>query len=439
METTMRILMVTDFYQPFLGGVEQHVRSLSAELVARGHEVAVATLWSEGLTEFEIDLGVRVYRIHSTTQRATRLFSHPGRRWAPPFPDPEVLWNLRHVVKREQPDIVHGHDWLARSFLPLKAWSGAKFVMSLHYYTLSCAKKSLMYHGAPCSGPGFIKCLECGADHYGALKGVPIVLGNGAMTAAEQVAVDMFLPVSQATAVGNGLVGSQLPFQVIPNFVPDDVRIPRGTAESYLAQLPSDGYLVFVGDLRRFKGINVLLRAYAGLTNAPPLVLIGKVWEETPTDFPPNVVVLKNWPNHAIMEAWRRSMVALVPSIWPEPFGIVVIEAMASGRPVIASHIGGIPDIVVDGETGLLVPPGDSEALRSAIQHLLADPELRERMGQAAKRKASEFQASAVVPHIEQVYSELLPSEKHSSQQDPVNQSMAGVITTGFEVDGERQ
>ena len=61
---------------------------------------------------------------------------------------------MRHVVAREWLEIVHGHDWLARSFLPLKAWSGAKLAMSLHYYTIACAKKSLMYHNAPCSGPG---------------------------------------------------------------------------------------------------------------------------------------------------------------------------------------------------------------------------------------------------------------------------------------------
>jgi glycosyltransferase involved in cell wall biosynthesis len=391
---------------------------LSTALAARGHDVAIVTLWQDGLPEFELDGSVRVYRIRATMQRITWLFSHPERTWAPPFPDAEVVWSLRRIIAREQPDIVHGHDWLARSFIPLKAWSGAKFVMSLHYYTVSCAKKSLMYHDAPCSGPGFTKCLGCGMRHYGAAKGAPTVLSNFVLSAAERATVDMFISVSAATAIGNGLHNDRLPSRIIPNFVPDDIGTIHGDTAAYVEQLPADGFLLFVGDLRRFKGLNVLLEAYAELQDAPPLVLIGKVWDETPTEFPPNVIVLKKWPNYAVMAAWQRSSIAVVPSIWPEPFGIVVIEAMASGRPVVASRIGGIPDMIVDGTTGLLVPPGDPIALRQALARLLADPELRERMGQAARRKVTEFQARTVVPQIERVYAELArPVEAHSQPE----------------------
>jgi len=77
-------------------------------------------------------------------------------------------------------------------------------------------------------------------------------------------------------------------------------------------------------------------------------------------------------------------LLGLVPSIWPEAFGIVVIEAMASGRPVIASRIGGIPDLVRDEVTGLLVQNGDAEALAAAMIRLLADRELASRLGAAA-------------------------------------------------------
>ncbi len=78
------------------------------------------------------------------------------------------------------------------------------------------------------------------------------------------------------------------------------------------------------------------------------------------------------------------------------------------GRPVIASRIGGLRDIVVDGETGFLTPPGDRRALQQAIQKLLDDPALRERMGAMAEQRAAQFRASAVVPRIEQVYQEVL-------------------------------
>ena len=80
------------------------------------------------------------------------------------------------------------------------------------------------------------------------------------------------------------------------------------------------------------------------------------------------------------------------------------------GRPVVASRIGGLPEIVLDGETGLLVPPGDWRTLRGAIQCLLDDPAQRERMGALARQRVVEFQARAVVPRIEQVYQEVLQS-----------------------------
>jgi glycosyltransferase involved in cell wall biosynthesis len=108
------------------------------------------------------------------------------------------------------------------------------------------------------------------------------------------------------------------------------------------------------------------------------------------------------------MEAWRRSILALAPSVGPETFGMVVMEAMSAGRPVIASRIGGLTDLVADGETGLLVQAGDPLALQQSIARLLADPDLRERMGQAALCKVVQFQASTVVPRIEQVYEQVL-------------------------------
>ena len=78
------------------------------------------------------------------------------------------------------------------------------------------------------------------------------------------------------------------------------------------------------------------------------------------------------------------------------------------GRPIIGSRIGGLVDIVVDGETGLLVQPGDAMALRAAIQSLLDDPLRREHMGAMAKKRVEKFYASTIVPDIEQVYQELL-------------------------------
>jgi len=221
-------------------------------------------------------------------------------------------------------------------------------------------------------------------------------------------AVDVFLPVSNATAIGNGLVERQLPYQIIPNFLPEDDRLPQEDLGHYVSQLPQDGFLLFVGDLSRDKGVDVLMRAYTDLKNAPPLVLIGRKRPDTPSNLPKNVIHVGSWPHAAVIEAFRRSSMGLLPSVCPETFGIVVIEAMSMGRPVIASRIAGLVDIIMDGENGYLIPPGDSAALSESIQRLLDNPALRERMGQGALRRAQDFHADVVVPRIEAVYQKLI-------------------------------
>lgn len=404
--------MLAQFYPPVIGGEERHVHELSKELVQRGHTVTVATFGQQRAIQVQQDEGVRIYRIPSTTQRTMWLYQERQRPHAPPFPDPEALLALYRVIAWEQPHIVHAHNWLLHSFLPLKRWSNARLIVSLHDYSLRCVKKRLMYQGASCSGPGVIKCVRCAVDHYGAVKGVPTVLAHWAMGSVERTAVDMFLPVSCAVAIGNGLSESNAPFRIIPNFVPDVPENDNPGDAARLALLPPDGYLLFVGDLSRDKGVDVLLRAYAGLTNVPPLVLIGQNYLSLSTaSLPPNVVVFDGWPHTAVMEAWRRCSIALVPSVWPEPFGIVVLEAMACGKPLIASNVGGIPDIVADHESGILVPPGDVVALRQAIRQLLSNPQLGTQMGQAGKERVALFRADVIIPKIEQIYRHVLTSD----------------------------
>ena len=407
----MRILLIADFYWPYLGGVEQHVRTLGQALAARGHEVTVATLTKPGLPTDEHDGAVRIRRITSTTQRLPWLFTTTERPWAPPMADPGVTVQLRRVVDDVRPHIVHGHDWLARSFLPLRRWSrrtyGTRFVSTMHYYTLSCARKNLMHVDRtaaggedPCSGPSFGKCLACATRHYGALTGPITYVGNVVGAAAERRGADALIAVSAATAEGNGL--HQRDVDIVPNFLPEPgpVDDPAGT---WLDQLPHDDFILFVGDLRPMKGLDVLLRAHASLPRPMRLVLIGKTWRDTPP-IPTGVTVLDRWPNAAVIEAWRRCAIGVVPSVWAEPFGIVVIEAMRAGRAVVASAVGGIPEIIDDGVNGVLVPAGDADTLGTALQELIDDAAQRAVLGTAAQQRATRYAADAVVPEIEAVY-----------------------------------
>ena len=79
------------------------------------------------------------------------------------------------------------------------------------------------------------------------------------------------------------------------------------------------------------------------------------------------------------------------PAVWQEAFGLAIAEAMATGCPVVGSNVGAVPELVVDGVTGLLVPPGDSHAIAGALEQLAMDPELRNRLGQAARTRAEQI------------------------------------------------
>src|SRR5581483_9169321 len=158
-----------------------------------------------------------------------------------------------------------------------------------------------------------------------------------------------------------------------------------------LDELPSEPFLLFVGALRRVKGVYELLEAYEQLSDPPPLVLLGTYEDDSPTAFPPGVLVLDDFPHDAVLEACERCLFGVMPSLWPEPLGTVVAEVMSRGRPVIGTRPGGHEDMIVHGETGLLVPRGDVPALVQAMRTLLEDAELKARMGEAASVKAAEF------------------------------------------------
>ena len=262
---------------------------------------------------------------------------------------------------------------------------------------------------------------RAGPDEVHGLRDAPLrhrhgpvtTLGNALAARAERRGAETIVAVSAATARGNGVEPDGRRVVVVPNFVDDgQPHDALGSTSPALAddiaalsaRLPDGDFLLFVGDLRPMKGVDVLLAAYAALATAMPLVLIGKRWPDTPTALPEGVEVHERWPNAAVMEAFRRSAIAVVPSIWAEPFGIVVIEAMAGGAAVVASRVGGIPEIIEDGVSGVLVAPGDVDALAEALRALIDDPARRAEMGVAARLRSEDFACDRVVPVVEAVY-----------------------------------
>ena len=198
--------------------------------------------------------------------------------------------------------------------------------------------------------------------------------------------------------------------EVVPTFIADTVVDEAYSIERPAYLPPEDNYLLFVGRQDTVKGLDVLLEAYVGLSDLAPLVLMLANFGETPRKFPDGVTVVYNVPHAQVMAGWLHCAVGVVPSIWPEPFGQVVVEAMICGKPVVASAIGGIPDIILSGESGLLVEPGNPNSLREALRELLLDPNKRTRMGKMGQQRAHLFTVGTVADRVEQIYTELLDS-----------------------------
>src|SRR5690242_2554754 len=134
----MRVLMLTQSYAPIVGGIEHMVESIGTELAKRGHDVAVATLrqpQSEPVGSEEVP----VFGLGMSVHSLPGLRLDEERRHAPPGPDPRATREIRQLIRSFRPDVVHAHDWLIHSYLPLDRRSPVGLVLSMHDYGLTCA------------------------------------------------------------------------------------------------------------------------------------------------------------------------------------------------------------------------------------------------------------------------------------------------------------
>jgi glycosyltransferase involved in cell wall biosynthesis len=295
------------------------------------------------------------------------------------------------------------------SFLPVKHRHRAKLVLTLHDYGLACPKKSMMYNGKPCEDRSISKCVPCASSHYGTLKGTVTALTATAARRSALNKVDRFIAVSDAVAERCALRGT-CEVETIPNFISDSVPAaqPNASERKLAEQLPQGNFILFVGDLMTLKGLPTLLDAYSRLADPWPLVLIGRRCVDTPTQIPTGVSIFESWPHGAVLEAWRRCTFGILPSTGMEACATVVMEANAMAKPMIVSRTGGLPEIVDDGVSGLLIPPGNAELLAAAMQTLMENDVLRLSMAEASQRKSRTLMADAVVPRIESIYLELM-------------------------------
>ena len=396
----MRILQLAQFLPPVAGGEERHVWNLARALAARGHEVTLLGLaaGAQGPGETTAD-GVRLIRVRSSAFRLASLYSDTSRPHSLPIPDPAVSRVIGRLLASTRFDVVHAHNWIVNSALRPASRAGVPVVMTLHDYSHVCATKRFMEHGRTrCAGPSPARCRSCATDHYGPVIG-PVTAAANAWSARRRAAgvaaaAAVSSPVAAAADLRAGLCA-----RVIPNFIPDEIvveDIPRSAP---------DAPLLFVGDLSRDKGVHVLLEAYEKLDGAPPLVLAGRPVGTPDWALPPGARILGELRHDEVVTLLRSARAVVVPSVWPDPCPTVVLEAMAAGRPVVAAASGGIVDLVLDGRTGLLVPPDDPGALAAALGSIMANPEQARAFGTAGRDRVRSFTVSAVVGRVEQMYS----------------------------------
>lgn len=384
----MRILMVSEFVPPVLGGLEFHVLSLASELTKQGHDVRVATLTSDPAPQhFPIYsiAGVAHLLPHEDRQRPFQL----------PVGDPLAARQLHRIVQAFRPDVIHGHNWLA-SATRRPPWRSrtVPLVVTLHDYALVCALRTLFdADERACSGPAAWKCLKCSARVMGPARAsvlVPATAAGRRMLAPTSV-------VAVSAAVRDAVQPYvDVPIDVVANFA------QVAEAEPLPDDFPRDRYVLFAGDNREHKGIADLLAAWAAHAVDHTTLVIATtrpLGRAVPAGVYPTSL-----SSGQMVTAWRNAALAVVPSRWPEPCGTVVLEAYRQGTPVIATRVGGLRELVDNDRTGLLVEPDQPQELGAAMRRVLTDDELRKRLAQGASEAANSHSAAQTVEALLAVY-----------------------------------
>jgi len=296
--------------------------------------------------------------------------------------------------------LVHSHTWYANLAGHLASMLyGIPHVMTMH------SLEALRPWKAEQLGGGYAVSTWC--ERTAASAAAAVVAVSDGMR-ADILAAYPEIPAERVWVIRNGIDTSE--YRPDPN---------TDVLERYGIDLARP-YVIFVGRITRQKGVPVLLRAASGLIPEAQLVLLAGA-ADTPEQLAEVTELVDGlrahrsgvfWipemlPKPDVIQLLSHATVFAIPSVY-EPLGIVNLEAMACGTAVVGSRTGGIPEVVADGETGLLVPPGEPEPLAEALNVLLRDPDRAEAMGQAGRKRAvSEFGWPAIAAQTADLYAEL--------------------------------
>ena len=397
----MRVAMVSEHASPLavLGGVDAggqnvHVAALAAAMARRGVDVVVHTRRdAPGPRKVRMGAGVTVDHVPAGPPREV------AKDELLPFMD-DFAADLHRQWSRSRPDVVHAHFWMS-GYAALQAAQPLGIPVVMTYHALGVVKER--HQGAADTSPPERREVEARL-----------------VREADRVVATCSDEVFELLRLG----GDRKRISVVPCGVDTDAFTPTGDA------LPrTDRHrLVYVGRLVERKGIGNAISALAGLVNnggpdAELLVAGGPDAADVDTD--PQVARLRALAHkahvadrvHFLGRVGREDLPALLRSAdvvvclpWYEPFGIVPLEAMACGVPVVASAVGGLIDTVVDGRTGLHVPPRNPQAVVEALEALLTDEPRRTQYGAAGARRArARYSWDRVAALTLQSYDDLLP------------------------------
>lgn len=383
-----KILFVSTLYHPHaVGGAEATVRMLAEEAVRQGMTATVVTLAPDGRETTATVAGVRVIYL----PLANLFFLHgrkPAPRWLRPLWHVIDAWNplmarrVGRVLDAERPDVVNVHN--AQGF-SVAVWvaaarRGIPVVQTLHDYYTGCANSSMFRAGRNCEVP----CAAC------RLLGVPRRLLSDRPAVVTTVSRRLFERIRAA-----GVFRGVRDVRVIVNANAPEPAPPLAARPTGARPLR----LGFLGRLEPVKGLEVLLDV---VRRFPPDAVTAAVGGRGDPAYEAVLRGAYAGPQvtfHGFVEP-RRFLAGLdalvVPSLWEEPLSRVSHEAMELGVPVIASRIGGIPEIVRDEETGFLVPAGDRDALERLVRRLLDRPPDWAALAAACRRHGESFRLDGV-------------------------------------------
>lgn len=302
---------------------------------------------------------------------------------------PEAVRKIGTLIDETKPDLVHCHNiyhQLTPSIIGAAKSRGVPVALTLHDYKPVCPVYTRLHQEQSCS-----ECLSGDFSNVLRKRCAGGSLGKSALLYAEAVVqrwkgsyekVDKFLAPSRF-----------MKDSVLHRFLPQQVELLYNGVDvgAIPASRLDEGYVLYLGRLSAEKGIETLLRSHAAAQGAWPLVVAGTgpLADEFKLKYG-SAKFVGHLSGDDLKKTIAGASVLVVPSEWYENCPMSVLEAMAYGKPVVGSRMGGIPELVVEGETGLLFDAGNVVQLRAHLDSLMASPELRQSMGKRARLRAEQ-------------------------------------------------